>query len=97
VFQLVDQFDTPNTVPILQGIVNKTNPGGMLIVNFGGANMAHIDGIRNVLKSSFERVDELDPPTGKTTYLSPLIAAFYRPPKIPSEHGKKYFRCLGRY
>lgn len=64
VFQLVDQFDTPNTVPILKGIIGKTNPGGMLLVNFGAANMPYIAEIRDVLKSSFSAVDEIDPPKG---------------------------------
>jgi hypothetical protein len=98
VFQLEDQFDTPNTVPILQGIVNKINPGGMLIVNFGKANMPYIEEIRSILKSSFARVDELDPPRGKgkNKWLSPLIAALYRPPKIPGDCSRKYFRCFGR-
>lgn len=98
VFQLVDQFDVPNSVPILQGIVNKVNRGGMLIVNFGGANMQYIDGIRDVLKSSFAHVDEFDPPSrGRKTYLAPLIAVLHRPPKVPSQNPKKYFRCFGRY
>jgi hypothetical protein len=97
VFQLFDQFDVANTVPILQGIVNKTNPGGMLIVNFGRANMPYLKGIREVLKSSFGRVDEMDPPPNTAnTLFSPLIAALYRPPKVPGQGPKKYFRCLNR-
>ena len=84
-------------MPILRGIVDKTNTGGMLIVNFGRANMPYLSGIREVLRSSFRRVDEMDPPPNTaTTLFSPLIAALYRPPKVPGEGPKKYFRCLDR-
>jgi hypothetical protein len=98
VFQLLDQFDVANTVPILQGIVNKTNPGGMLVVNFGKANMPYLQDIRKVLTSSFGRVDEMDPPNSAVYSLfSPMIAAMYRPPTTPGHGPKKYFRCLDRH
>ena len=98
VFQLTDQFNVGSTLTILQGIVNKTNKGGMLIINFGPANTPYLEGIRDVLRSSFKHVDELDPPTSVLpgTLLSPIIAAMHRPPKTPGSGLKKYFRCLGR-
>jgi hypothetical protein len=98
VFQLTDQFAVDSTLPILQGIVNKTNKGGMLIVNFGPANMPYLSGIRDVLQSSFKQVDEMDPPRSVLpgTLLSPIIAANYRPPEVLGQGPKKYFRCLQR-
>lgn len=96
VFQLIDQFDVPNTVGILKGVVDKVRPGGILIINFGPANMPYLAGIRDVLRSSFKRVDEMDPPKSGRGPLSPIIAALYRPPEVPGQSEKKYFRCLGR-
>lgn len=99
VFQLVKQFDVPNTVPILEGVVNKINPGGALLINFGRHNMEFIDDIRHVLQSGFNDVTEFNYPLANRTPtpLFYLLAAkaFYGKPETDVS-GKKYFRCVGR-
>lgn len=97
VFQLMDQFDTANTVSILEGVVNKIRPGGGMLINFGTANMPFLPDIRALLNDTFGQVDEFAPPGGEKTKLSPLIALAAMHTNFGDRlTDKAYFRCLER-